>query len=214
MLLSRMEKMDKQILAVPSKTVQDITEKALLNNGLVLFSNDSEYKEVLKHAVMKRRGDLEEDVTFKQIIPYLILKRNNSIFYYIRSSNGGDSRLFSKLSIGIGGHIEVEDIEHAEQAIDIALNREIHEELGEKVQIMNIRPLGFIYTEKTNVDTVHIGVLFAGEIINEHVVVSEEEISKTGFATAEDFQTLIDNPDYSVESWTQIVWDNAKEMLM
>lgn len=209
-----MDKMDKQILAVPSSRVEKITKAALANDGLFLFTNDSEYKDVLKHAVMKRRGDLENDTNYKQIIPYLVLKNGNTIFYYIRSNTGSESRLLDKLSIGIGGHIEVEDIEKAEEAIDVALQREIQEEIGGTVQIKNIHPLGFIFTEKTEVDTVHIGVLFTGEFTNANVIASEEEIGQTGFASAEEFQAIFDNPDHSVESWTQIAWNKAREKLL
>ena len=59
------------------------------------------------------RSTVEEDPTFKQLIPYAILQAEvdgeTSVFQYTRGKGQGEKRLHALRSIGIGGHISEED---------------------------------------------------------------------------------------------------------
>lgn len=58
-----------------------------------------------------RRGDAERDPEFKQLIPYIIFVCEDSstgrprVFAYRRGDGQGETRLRSKWSVGVGGHI-------------------------------------------------------------------------------------------------------------
>ncbi|SUM33491.1 NUDIX hydrolase [Staphylococcus gallinarum] len=55
---------------------------------------------------VKRRGDMEEDPTYKQLISYCILENErDEILVYERLSGGGEARLHGQSSIGVGGHM-------------------------------------------------------------------------------------------------------------
>ena len=51
----------------------------------------------------------ESDSNYKQVIPYVLFTYKKSIFSYRRGKHGGEKRLHEKYSIGVGGHIAVED---------------------------------------------------------------------------------------------------------
>src|SRR5687767_12552590 len=57
-----------------------------------------------------RRGDVEEDPTLKQPIPYVVVRRRGEgrvqeVFMYTRLTGGGEARLHGKVSVGVGGHM-------------------------------------------------------------------------------------------------------------
>ncbi|MBR5243618.1 MAG: hypothetical protein IKW13_05220, partial [Thermoguttaceae bacterium] len=62
-----------------------------------------------------RRGDAERDPEFKQLIPYIIFVCEDattgrpSVFAYRRGDGQGETRLRSKWSVGVGGHINEVD---------------------------------------------------------------------------------------------------------
>jgi len=89
-----------------------------------------EYVErVRAHGVFKRRGDVEQDPSIKQIIPYLMVRHGGRIFVFQRSAAGGEARLHGKYSIGVGGHINRSDVEGDVDLLEAGLRRELEEEL-------------------------------------------------------------------------------------
>src|SRR5712691_6090651 len=61
------------------------------------------------HLEYRPRGEAEVDPSFKQLIPYVILRHGGELFHYTRGSGGTETRLRARRSIGIGGHISAED---------------------------------------------------------------------------------------------------------
>lgn len=105
-----------------------------------------------------QRSLMENDPTFKQIIPYLVFMYRNSIFLMKRKTELGESRLAGKYTIGIGGHIRKEDLENASNISDWAL-REFSEEVDYKGNYV-LEELGLINDESNEVGRVHMGVLY------------------------------------------------------
>ena len=56
-----------------------------------------------------RRSDVEDDPTYKQLIPYAILRHRERFFCYRRGKLMDEPRLHQCYSIGVGGHISTED---------------------------------------------------------------------------------------------------------
>src|SRR5512140_2037764 len=68
------------------------------------------------HTSYRPRGEVEQDPSFKQLIPYVIFRHTDaqgrpSVFQYTRGKGMGEGRLHSKRSVGIGGHISLCDSE-------------------------------------------------------------------------------------------------------
>ena len=55
------------------------------------------------------RGAMERDPSFKQVIPYLVLRDGPRYFLMQRTSAGRDERLHGLYSIGVGGHLNPGD---------------------------------------------------------------------------------------------------------
>ncbi|HEV1996767.1 MAG TPA: hypothetical protein VGR61_01365, partial [Candidatus Dormibacteraeota bacterium] len=53
----------------------------------------------------KRRGDVEEDPGFQQIIPYVVFRHGDRYFLTKRLKESSEKRLRHLYSLGIGGHI-------------------------------------------------------------------------------------------------------------
>ena len=65
---------------------------------------------------------LEQDESFRQIIPYVVLRCGGNYLTYTRGATGGESRLHAKISMGFGGHVDLPDIKTDEKGLlDLAV---------------------------------------------------------------------------------------------
>ena len=81
------------------------------------------------HLSFRLRSEAETDPSFKQLIPYVVLKCGDLLFHYRRGSAGTEKRLETLRSVGIGGHISAEDAEVSRDAYREGMLREIAEEV-------------------------------------------------------------------------------------
>lgn len=101
------------------------------------------------------RCEAELNPGFKQIIPYVMLRNSRTGEIYTTTRLGGDSRLQGKLSFGLGGHMD-----EGETFIPCLL-RELREEVGlMDGDIDNIMLYGYLYSDTTEVDSVHLGIVY------------------------------------------------------
>ena len=75
------------------------------------------------HTSYRPRAAMEQDPTFKQLIPYVIFRHRDqagrvSLFQYTRGKGQGEARLHAKRSIGIGGHISAERVPRPGQGVE------------------------------------------------------------------------------------------------
>jgi len=103
------------------------------------------------------RSIMETDPTYKQIIPYLVFTHQNNYFLMQRKSDASEARLRNKLTLGIGGHIRQEDMQH-DSLFSWAL-REFHEEVDYAGKV-SVKPLGILNDDSNDVGKVHIGFVF------------------------------------------------------
>lgn len=155
------------------------------------------------HTSYRPRGEMEEDPSFKQLIPYVIFRHVDAagrthVFEYTRGKGQGEKRLHSKRSIGIGGHISSDD------AAEINPYQEgMRRELEEEVQIdtpYTERCVGLINDDETEVGRVHLGVVHIFDVAEPAVRPRESEIIDAGFRPVEQ---LLQNLD-GFESWSRI----------
>lgn len=173
------------------------------------FSRDVErYRSVLlepENTSYRPRREMEEDPTFKQLIPYVIFRYQDSngathLFQYTRGSGQGESRLHSKKSIGIGGHISSVDTGRADRD---PYQEGMQRELDEEVQIdtaFDMQCVGLINDDETEVGRVHLGIVHICDVAEPRVTPREEEIAEAGFVPVSE---LLKEKD-SFESWSAI----------
>ncbi|MCF7799854.1 hypothetical protein K9M16_02565 [Candidatus Babeliales bacterium] len=145
------------------------------------------------------RSQAETDISYKQIIPYIIFKFEDRLFVMQRKSTASEVRLQNKLSLGIGGHIREEDI--LQKTIFDWAKREFFEEI-EFSGNFNIQPIGLLNDESNSVGQVHTGFVFL--ITGDTDKISIKSELKSGeLLNFNDCKIIYDQ----MESWSQIVFD-------
>jgi predicted NUDIX family phosphoesterase len=154
------------------------------------------------------RGEMEQDPSFKQLIPYVLFRYTNSdglayLFQYTRGGGQGEKRLHAKRSVGVGGHICSDDVR--ERANHHQIYREgMQRELIEEVIIdspYEERCVGLINDDETPVGQVHLGVVHLCEVLTPKVRPREEDILEAGFRPINEILSQLEG----FESWSQIV---------
>jgi len=156
------------------------------------------------------RSSLENDPTYRQIIPYVILHYHDEVVLYRRTTTGKEERLHNKYSIGIGGHANISDAVVTSGTLDVgstiskATAREIAEEVNCKVAAHCKRwTLGIIYSDSTPVNRVHVGIAILHHLEHDIVTTAEPDVSSCQLI---DLSTL--RKHYSdMETWSQLCFD-------
>ena len=154
------------------------------------------------------RGEMEEDPSFKQLIPYVIFQHQDEqgaahLFQYTRGKGQGEARLHAKLSIGIGGHISSDD---AAMQQDDPYAEGMRRELDEEVRIdtdYQEQCVGLINDDETEVGKVHLGVVHVFTVATPSVAANEDEIVDAGFRSVTSLREEIDR----MESWSRICFE-------
>jgi len=128
------------------------------------------------------RATAEMNKAWKQLIPYVILVKDDEVYVTERLSDS-EQRLKGLLSVGLGGHIEATD---ASDSITGCVNRGMHRELREEAEINSHgkppMPIGIVYDDLTDVGQVHLGIVFIKELSpNDKVKVKETDKLKGYF---------------------------------
>ncbi len=196
-------KADEQVLVVPASIIEDLG----LFSG---FTRDVDrYLPAIldsKNQQFLPRSVCETDPSFKQLIPYLVLEdavsngKQGPIFRYTRGSGSTEARLRAKQSIGIGGHIAIEDCE-GEDLYRTGMLRELHEEMIVP-EIVSDEIVGLVYDDTTAVGTVHLGVVHRIRVQAVEVGPREEEVSLAGFVTLDEIASEFER----LETWSQLVF--------
>jgi predicted NUDIX family phosphoesterase len=158
------------------------------------------------------RATVEEDPSFKQLIPYCVLAHRGadgavSYFSYTRGGGQSEARLRAKRSVGIGGHISSTDGEHGD---DTSYEAGMRRELAEEIAIgggWTSRCVGLINDDSNAVGSVHLGIVHVLELERPEVASRESELVECGFATLD--ALLADRDRF--ETWSQITLDALRD---
>jgi predicted NUDIX family phosphoesterase len=143
------------------------------------------------------RDAMEHDPSFKQIIPYIVLRDGERYFLMRRTRAGADARLHDRWSIGVGGHIDPGD-----EGLPGGLLREWHEELEADFEPA-FEPLALLNDDTTDVGAVHLGVVFVADARGRPVAVRERDKLHGSFASAEEVAAVVDD----LETWSRLVFE-------
>ena len=158
----------------------------------------------------RRRGDMENDPSFKQLIPYMLFTYREpdgdlTVFGYVRGDGMGETRLHHLMSVGVGGHINNEDFAHSHEAgaernfYREGLLRELNEEVILESDYRE-RCVGLINDDLTEVGKVHLGIVHVFELTEPKVRARESELVESGFYKVKDLLA----GGRSFETWSEI----------
>lgn len=145
------------------------------------------------------RSEVETDPSFKQLIPYVVLRHGESLFHYRRGKSGTETRLRALRSIGIGGHISEADAAGGADPYRTGMHREVTEEVDVGSYVESL--YGFISDDRTVVGSVHLGVVHLFDLDSPLAASREDALAESGFAEL----TELWNERDRFETWSQFV---------
>lgn len=154
---------------------------------------------ITQHQEFHVRSVMETDQHYKQIIPYLIFKYQDSVFLMQRSAMASEQRLKNKRTLGIGGHVRQEDIQN--KSIFHWAEREFKEEVHYTGNF-TITGIGIINDDSNDVGKVHIGLAFLLEGDSDAIAV-KSELKKGKLVKIEQLGQYYD----TMEQWSQCITD-------
>jgi len=150
------------------------------------------------------RSEVEEDPSWKQIIPYVVIRSRGSVFCYTRGSSQGEARLHRLRSLGVGGHVAEADADgrHGFDAYDAAMRRELDEEVDVRSRgAMSLA--GLINDDSTPVGSVHLGVVHVFDLENPLAEPREAGLADARFAPIAELANMRDE----FETWSRFCID-------
>lgn len=161
------------------------------------------------------RAEVETDESWRQVIPYLLLRRaSGGYFTYRRLPGSGETRLVDLHALGVGGHINDEHLLPGLSAtgalrpnlIADGLYRELREELVWPAGVSGavLRLLGFLALDATPVDRVHVGVVgvvdLADAVAAQITVRETDKLAPVGWLTPDELGTRLATVPF--EGWS------------
>ena len=153
---------------------------------------------VRAHGTHVERSVAERDASFKQLIPYVVVRDGQDVFLMHRTDAGGDARLHGRASIGVGGHLN--PVDGAADALTTGLRREWDEELEADWE-PEFRLVGMLNDDTDPVGSVHLGVVFTVDAHGRTVAVRERQKLVGAFAPP---AAVIEQWD-RLETWSRLV---------
>lgn len=191
--------MDEDILVVPRPVLLPRPVHGFSGAGAAAYR-----ARIRSHGTFRRRGEVEQNPSLKQIIPYAIVRHGARLFLFERSAAGRESRLHGKISIGVGGHVARSDVEGADDVVEAGLRRELAEELAIDAP-WQARLVGVLNDDTNPVGQVHFGLVHVVEVESAAVAVRESDALTGRLADAGEVRALYER----METWSQLILDAA-----
>lgn len=191
--------MDEKVLVVPAGAISPYLRTAFDSENaraVIELAN--------RTAAFLPRGQVEQDESQKQIIPYVCIRQGDSYVLLQRTKKQSEARLHNKFSLGIGGHIN--DLEMAggeKDLVQAGLERELSEEISLAAG-WNLTLLGTIYDDATPVGRVHFGVVYELEAASREFTLNEPDLMSGSWTPA---VQLVEHRE-RMETWSQILFDS------
>jgi predicted NUDIX family phosphoesterase len=179
------------------------------------FYDESLWHQLLAHLEPKARSAAEHDYDTKQLVVYVLINHGETFLSYQRTPKTTETRLKALYSIGIGGHVNVDDriqptLFGANEAAwkDVVL-KAVRREVSEEVQVewanaREPRLICFVNDDSNDVGKVHFGVVFAMKVAKPTVAIrGERGIGKLGFRSLPELISMRD----TLETWSQLLVD-------
>jgi predicted NUDIX family phosphoesterase len=161
---------EEQVLCFESKLLaRYLTQK--------IFSPPFIWDQIRANIVKIPKSQAEQNEEYKQLIAYGIIRSENSILMYRRTTKGDENRLWNQYSIGVGGHINIYDQKQKQMTkvgknnipinfFQAAVQREIEEEITiDSPYYLGTPELKYFINDNSDaVGRVHFGLVWLFEM--------------------------------------------------
>jgi len=187
-------KEDEQILVIPRNVFFEKGDwQGIKKNNL------NYYLELIQgNSFFKRRGDVEKDPSYLQIIPYIVFSFKDKFFLYKYIQGAGEKRLIDRYQLAVGGHIDLVDGKN----LEIAALREWSEEVYFEGKIIDKKLIGFLNDDTHIVEKVHLGMIYHFIGDSDKISVKEIDKLKGRMVQKEKIAEYIKKRDI----WASIIW--------
>ena len=195
--------MEELVFAFPTEELWNLL--TYKEQGLIYGKSDS-LKMIVQKGLFRKRNELEEDPSFKQIIPYAVISNKESFYLFRRRSGQREKRLHNYFSLGVGGHMNPQNSKESDEQY---LINELKRELSEEVRLLNgcliedIEFIGFINDDTIPVGRVHLGLLYNIRVSNKNIVINETDRMTADWIDKHDLAEFYKG----METWTKIIYD-------
>lgn len=182
--------------------------------GLVPFGPDFPRERfdaaVREHGFFVEREHAERTPDLKQVIPYSMAEVDGRILLMRRLARGGEKRLHQKLSIGVGGHINPEDLEGVDDRDPVRAGtlREIAEELDIRGETA-IEAIGVLNDDSNAVGAVHVGLVQTLSVRGT-VEIRERDVLEGRLVLPSELERLLEE-GADFETWSQRLVERIHE---
>lgn len=182
-----------------------------LNKGEFTYAEERVLGFIADIAHFVPRYIAEYNPMYRQPIPYIVLKVNGKYFATRRLSGSGEARLHNLISLGVGGHINPQDIFNGfgDTVFENALWRELNEEINFPKCTFDVEFVGVINDTSNSVSQDHLGLLF---ICNMTIEEGDDKVSVKETDNLEGITLTLEEIGDSykdLESWSKIVYNEV-----
>ncbi len=208
-----MPKTQERVLALPVDTCEQFRDGFTSRDDISLedITREGEW-------TFLPRDKAETDERFRHLGTYAVLRSQGKIFRYRRGSSGTESRLHGLYSVGVGGHINEDDIDIVDdyssdssmptwvESIWDAAKREVREEMNvERNFSCGIEFLGWLSLSDSPVNRVHLGVVFAIDL-PEPVAAREDCLAEGEWIP---YAELVASDLGGMEDWSRVLVESG-----
>jgi predicted NUDIX family phosphoesterase len=198
---------DESILCVPNDKLEEMYSKC--DNKVDALINT-----IAQHGYYDYRYNAELDFDARQVIPYVVLENDGK--YFVTERIKGDERLVGKMSIAVGGHVDVADatqgvntVDGAENAIINCIMRELYEETtADLTKGFEVDYYTTFVDDREDVSRVHVCLLTFVKLKDPNVNIKETEKLKGSWMTLNEVTENIDK----FEGWSEVTVNIIKSM--
>lgn len=189
--------LDERILVVPREAVNPYHMY-----GAVEVTQAQLHTSLYQHATSRVRGDVEEDESFLQVIPYVVVHEGSVVLGARRLGGGNERRLHDSYLAGFGGHVKWSDNADPETLVHRAVRHELHEELGQGMNLQVPRFTHLLFDDTNPVGRVHVGLLTTVPLMKLGGYVESAEPDKLELFLIND--AFFDDHKDKLEGWAKL----------
>jgi predicted NUDIX family phosphoesterase len=150
------------------------------------------------YGAFRPRRELETDPSWKQIIPYVVVRDGPRYLLMRRTRAGGDERLFERYSIGVGGHLNPGDGD-----VEGGLRREWAEEIAADF-VPDFTFVGLLNDDENPVGAVHLGFVYEADTAGRAVAIREADKLSGDLRTPAEVAAVVEH----MESWSRLLFEH------
>jgi len=188
------------VFAVPRHLILEPRHHVRAWRGVLEVDAGPYLERTRRHGAFRPRSDAEHDPTWKQVIPYLVVRDGPRYLLMRRTRAGGDERLYERYSIGVGGHLNPGDGDVLE-----GLRREWAEEVAASFEPA-FRFVGLLNDDSDPVGAVHLGFVYQADTGGQPVAIRETDKLGGGFATPAEVAAVAEG----MESWSRLLFEHLE----